>query len=542
MLNQILSTMLAGIGLLLISLKILEACMHDLTSGNIRLVIKKHTSNNYLAAFWGSLLGLVAGDAAVVCLIAGTLYTCKSIGLNRAMVMSTWSNFGACCLFFIVFFNIDILVLYLLGITGFSFYLEKPFKWRNIIGTIFAVSLMLYSISLMRSQTEAIVEIPWVVENLHTLQSSYLKPFLIATFLLVIIQADIVVIVMIANLLQSNVITLEQSMFMVFGMHFGLAATNFIVGINLKGVLRQIMLAQVLVAFTLAILFSALVIIEILTGIPLLMALTLAVSNSPWTQLIFVVLVTNFLVSLVYTYYIDTVAGFLQKWFPISESADPATPKFITKATVSDPESALDLISQELFDLLKRLPKNIEFRIATPNHDKAEPILKLRHEQFEAVIEEARTLMKEINSQHVASETKDKMLMLSDRLQIVKSLEEGTYHLTSIELPDHHSKGVQTLAMQIYEAQQALMETILDAIETRSEEDISILIKATANIKPVIEKIRHSYLKQESASSMQAKMVILNMTSLLERNVWLLGRLTSQFIPKLLAFENPVTV
>ncbi len=538
MFNDVFSSLIGGIGLLFIALKILEASMRDLTGGYVRTIIKKHTSNNFQAGFWGGLMGLVAGDPAVVGFIAATLFSCKSMTLPRAMVMSIWSNVGSCCLFFLVFIDIDLIVLYMIGVTGFAFYLEKPFHWRHLIGVFFAISLMLYSLTLMKAQSENLVHIPWINDKLHELQSSYFQPFIITALLTIIIQADIVILVLIANLTQAKVLTPDQAFFMLFGMHLGLATINLLVSLNIRGVMRQIISVQVLVDTLIAVFFSIVFAIELYTGIPLIKALTTSVSDNIWTQLIFLVFFANIFMSLCFTFTMKYISIVMNVLFPVRAVVDPGTPKYIGECSIADPESSLDLINHELLDLVKRMPENIEYKLNNLNKDTTRDVLKQRHNQFYSVMNEIERLVHELGSKHCSDETADKLIAMTDRIQIIISLEEGIYHLTKLDFPPDLPEGLHNLGLEIYEAQEALLETVIEAVETSSDEDVNALINATANIDPTIDLIRQNYLKHDSHASVLSKAVILNMTSLFERNVWLMRRLSNQHIPKHLLAAN----
>ncbi len=533
MFNEVFSSMIAGLGLLFIALKILESCLHELTSGHVREIIKKNTSTGWQAAIWGGVLGLVAGDPAVVGFIAASLFTCKSIPLSRALTMSMWSNVGACCLYFIVFIDIDLLVLYFIGLTGFAYYLEKPFRGRHLLGSIFAICLMLYALTIMKSQSDKIVDIPFIANNLHSFQQSYFKPFIISTLLTLAVQgADIIILVLIVNLFNGHVLTLDQALFMLFGMNLGLALINLIITLSLKGVMKQILFIQVAVDVVISVGFSLCLALELYTGIPMLKAFALFFFHNVWAQMIFIIFASNVFTCVTFSIFMEPISRLMAYLFPSTNAVDLAEPKYLGDIHIKDGNSAIDLINREIFDLLQRLPKNLEYKLTTNNRQESATELELRHQQYLAVIEAIDKVVKELSQQTFDPLTANKMLMTSDRLQIAIALEEGIFHLTHINLPDSAPESTKQLALRICEAQQAQLETVLEAISSKEEEEVVQLINATANTKTVIGTIRQEYLKNEHNTLIEIKAKVLEMTSLFERNVWLLRRLAYQFIPK----------
>lgn len=530
MVAEVLGSMLAGLGLIFLALKIIEESLRELTGGPLRDVIKRNTSSGIQASFWGLIMGTVSGEPAVVGVIATSLYNCKSITFRNALLMTIWCMTGVCLIYFILFLDVGLYVLFLLGILGFFYLQEKPAKMRHALSFFFAICIMLYGLSLMTSNSDKLAEIPWVSEHLHRLQSSYFSPYIVAALLTLLLQGeDIVLLVLIVNLFEASVITAAQAVFMVMGMHLGLSALTLIIAVNTKGVLKQIFIMQTLFDFLIATLFPVLIAIELITGIPMIVAWSKELTASIWSQLVGIIIVSNIAVSVLFTVCISLLEKWLKKWFPAVVVVDLSEPKYIEDINIHDPQSALDLIDREIGELLNRIPKNIEYKLATSNQETVKEELKLRHEQYMSVIGKIEQALKEIGTRSVDPSTANKMLAVSDRLQIGISLEEGVNHLLRINIPPAAPETLRTLALEICEAQQAQLETILSAVHDNSEEEMSTLNAATANIKTAIESIREAYLKREAGAPLETKAAILHMTSIFERNVWLLRRLIQQY-------------
>lgn len=527
---DILSQIFAGLGLLLLGLKILESSMRDLTSGHMREVIKKHTSNDFLAAFWGAILGFVTGDPAVVGFIAAALCTGKTISLHRGGMMSLWSNFGSCFLYLIVFIKIDVFLFFLLGVSGFAFYAEKPVKWRHFIGCLIGVLLMLYGLTVMMSQSEEIAQSSFVQSYLHDIQDHLFLPFILSAILMSICQSDILILVLVANFTQAQVLSNEQAIVMVYGMLLGLSISNIFFIIPFKGTVKKLILVQTLLELSIVVIFGLLFLLEIHTSIPLLNAFSAAITDSVWSQLIFIIFFTYLIMTIVFSFSLDRILYWMKKVFYIQDEVDPNKPQFIADK-IKDPDSAVDLLQQELFGLFKRLPKNIEYRLSEKNKDGVSAVLQARHSQFHSITLAMEALLRDLTSKHISQVTADKMVLLIDQLQYIIALEDGINYLTQVELPSNAHEGLHSLLFQLYEAQQALLETILEAIESKSKEDINIMMNAMTNIKTTMKKIRDHHINQMELASLNEKALILSLTGIFERNIWLMSSFLKSNIP-----------
>lgn len=533
MFNEIVGTFLAGFGLFLIALQILENCMHDLTSGSVRTILKKNTSTDFKASIWGAIMGFGISDPAVVACIAGSLYSGKSITLRHAMLMSLWSNVGACFILFIFFLNINVAVLFILGISAVLYYYKKPFKWRYGIGCIFSIALILYSLQLMNSQSDEFLQVSWIKDNTHYIQYSNFISFIFAAIAMIIFQTNMIIFVMIASFVLAHVITMDQAIIMLYGVQFGHAFVVIMMGLNFKGYTKQVIYMQALVDITISIFFYLLLIIETHTGIPMIKALSLYLGSTPLTQLIFVLLFANIIMTTIFHLFVTPISALLGQLFPPPKDESLSTPQYIGNASTQDPLTAIDLIEQELLGLMKRLPALIEEKLSNSLNEADKNVKFLEtHIAFGSIIKEIEELMNEIQKNTIAPKTANRLVTIADRIQIVISLEEGVYQLTQVEIPQNFSEKLKTLYAQILESQEALIQTVNDAIEFLSDEDIAILIAATAHTNEVLNNVQKTFCEESPGLSVAEKSCVLATTSVFDRNVWLLRRLIFQFIPK----------
>lgn len=543
MLNEIAATFIAGFGLFLIGLQFLESNMHELTNGSVRTILKKNTSTDLKASFWGAIMGFALSDPTVVCYIAGSLYSGKSITLKRAMLMSLWSNVGSCFILFIFFLNINVAVLFILGFSAIAYYYKKPFNWRYGVGSLFSIALLLFALQLMNSQSDELMHIDWIRENTRYFQNSFFISFLFAAIVMLIVQTDIILYVMIADFVSAHIFTLDQAIIMIYGVQLGQALGDGLIGMSLKGYTKQILFMQVLVNLCISIFFYFLLMVEINTGIPMIKALSVYLGSTVLTQLIFLLLIANFIMTFIFHLFVYPISALLGRIFPPQLNESLSTPQYIENASTQDPLTAFDLIEQELLELMKRLPAVIEKRLAPSVNEEDKNITLLEsHVAFGSVIKEIEELMKEIQKQNISQEISLRLTTLTERLQIVIALEEGIYQLTQVQIPESFSEKLKMLYAHIMESQEALIHTVNEAIEYLSNEDIAILMAATTDTNKVLEKIRKTFCEESHDLSISEQSCVLVTTSVFDRNVWLLRRLIFQFIPNnFLNFEKRLT-
>ncbi len=487
--------------------------------GYLRNLIKKNTSTHFKSLFWGSVLGLIAIDPILTICIIASLWSSQSISSKKAMILCTWANFGACFLYFLAFINMDLLILYLLGIVGVAYFLEKPFQLRHVMGTLFALLLLLYALMLIKSQSAKIIEISFVKESINQIHNSYFTPFLFAAVLTCIIQADIVVLVLVAGLAAGHVLSENQTLFMVYGTQAGLGLVGAIITWNVKGMMKQLFFIQALVNLVIGLFFAFLLMIELCTGIPMVKALILSISKDPWPQILFLIFFTNIIVCSVISFFIDPIYAWINKLIPLSGTADPSRPTYLSQSVINDPECFLDLLELELTDLFKRLPQYLAYKI---EHFSTEASLELQHTQFKAVMQELDQLLKEFNLQIFTPETASRMLMLTERMNFISLLELDTYYLTQINLPANISKSLRKMALEIYQAQ-------LDWFQRVILMDKRALGAALAEFHSTLEKFQLSDLRREKGSSILGKALILKMINHLDRNLWIIENLYQQY-------------
>lgn len=527
--NEIFARLAAGFGLLILALQILKSNLQELSSGKMRTFIKNRTSSGLSAAVWGVALGIATSSSTIVGIIASSLYTCHSILYQRALLLVIWSVVGTSFWYFILFLHIETAILYLLGLSSLLFYIQKPFHWRNAIGVVMAICLMLFSLQLMGSHLKELGSINWIKDNMAAMHGAFLQPFVIGALLFLALQSGLVILILLASLSISGAIDASQALFMLYGMNFGGMIMNGIVSLSLRGMIRHILVVQALFNGFFAVSFALLLALELTTGIPLVKTLSETLATSIWQQLVIVVLIGNVATASFLSITLPLIARLLNGCCPLAKASDPALPKYIDGDNLLDPESSLDLASKEILELLQRLPKILDYHLSHGDGSEKEETLAREHANFRSICTEVNQYLLEMHEKKMSPETADKSLTIVESLQLIISLEEGTHQL--ITMPMASNEELNTLAQQICESQQFLLETILEAIDTSNQENVELLLKATHNIKPRINAIENSYMKKEALLSMANKSTVLTMTSLFERNMWLLQRLVYQFLP-----------
>lgn len=521
---EIAANMLAGIGIFLIAFKYFSSYMQELVSYEVRTVIKKFTPNVAASSFWGFLMGFLLQDVIVVACIMISLINVGALTLRKSIFMLAASNIGATFFLYVIFINFEVAILYLLGISGIAFSLERPFKWRYYLGSVFCICLMLFAVQLIGSQSANLAALGldnWVTTHLHG--EGYLAAFVIGCILLIVSQSDFPWLIIGANLLQNGVINFETMMMLIFGMHLGIGISAIVLAWSVKGVSRQIFNLDAAFNCFLGLAFLAIFYLELYFGTSYLKELAIGTSDRLEWQVVNLVVIVNCLTAALFMIYANPMAAFLSKHCQTSDVEFPTRPRFLDKAVISDPESAAELIHKDITALIQSLPpyineRNIEGLVV----HRIPPILYRRHESYVSIVKAGENIIFEMTNKHFSSTASVRLLRAMDEFHEAKLLERPVFELSTLVLPDGCSERTQALFGSILESEHALLSVLVDTLQSNTPEDWKIIHSLTKVDGSLFEEIRNTVIAKEVNCSEEEKMLIFTMTRLIQQVIWII--------------------
>lgn len=293
MVNQILGTIIAGMGLFFTGLKFVSNNLKQMTSRRFRSLVARLTDNFWLASLLGTVAGAILQSTSAITFILVSMISSGLITVRKALPIIAWCNVGCTVLVFVAVLDIRLVVLYLLGLAGASFAFERPLKQKNTVGALFGIGMLFYGVELMKTGAAPLQTFPWFNSVMESTRNSYALAFLGGCFLSFVTQSSTAVSVLAISLVQARVLAAEQTIMIIYGANLGSTFSRMILSGGLKGSSKQLAHFQDLFKIAGTAVFVALFYAELWAGVPLVRALVSLLSGKIEKQMALVFLINQ---------------------------------------------------------------------------------------------------------------------------------------------------------------------------------------------------------------------------------------------------------
>jgi len=514
--------LIGGLGLFFVGIRMVSGNLKQMTSRRFKLFISRFTDNGFIAGIWGALSGFITQSTSVSTFIIASLISSGLLTVRKSLPIIFWANAGCSTLVLIAVLDIKYVVLLLLGLSGTCYAFEKPARFQHALGALFGISLLFFGLNMVSMGAAPFAEYPGFKSLLLTLKDSYLLIFVIGGALAFISQTAIGIIIIAITMTNAGIFTMDQTLMIIYGVHAGSSFTTFVLSSSLKGSAKQSVMAQVLFNVFGVTVFVALFYIELYTDIPLFKSFVGLLSGDTKQQAVLVVLLFNFLIPFILSFFLTPYYRILNHFWPPLEEEALSKIKFIHEHAADDPETAILLIEKEILRLLKRVPLYLE-RLR-PGIKEGTVTLDTYHNAFGEVSSEIQLFITDVFHKSLNLSTSETLLNVQNRHTLVASLEDNVYGLCKTLEGKTEGGESGRLAMNIVESLDAIFLTAIETTESGDGDDLDILITLTSDRGQLMEKIRRIYLSSEKDLSPEERSLILYITNLFERSVWMLGR------------------
>jgi len=520
----ILGTLIAGLGLFFTGLQLVSTNLKQLTSRRFRLLVSKWADNGWLVGLWGAVSGAITQSMSALTFIVVSLISSGMMSVRNALPILLWANSGVSILVILAVLRIELLILFLLGVSGLCFAFEKPLKYRNLVGATFGICLLFYGLSLMRGSAAPVSESEWFQNLLIHTKDSYAIAFMAGAFLAFVAQSAAAVSVVAITLTKAELFNVDQTMMIIYGTNVGASCITWFLSTGLKGTTKQLAMSQVFFNYLGGLLFVPLFYLELYTQLPLVKAGVTSVTTNIEQQMALVYLVFNLVVCLALSFTLNPYHRLLQRFWPPTQEEDESKVTFIHEKALNDPESAMDLVEKEQLRLVERLPVYMAgLRSALSTGEKFNfPSI---HDPFKSVSTEVQSFLNELHAKDLPRQSSDRFLNLLNRQTFIDTLEDNVYQLAESVYHSSCSDDLKKLILNFVEGLDAILLTAVEAVGGDDKSEVDILIDVTADRGGLMENIRATYLSGERQLGQDDKSLLLYITHLFERIVWLLSRL-----------------
>jgi phosphate:Na+ symporter len=521
---QIFALLVAGLGIFFLGLHLVGSHLRQVSGRRFRNLIARFTDRVWRGSVLGVLAGVFMQSTSAVSIILASMTASGLITVYQALPIVAWSNVGATVIVFVTAFNVRLMVLYLLGTSAILFAFAGEARWKPICGVILGISLLFYGIDGMKTSAAEFQKYPWFNTVINQANGSYALAFLAGALLSFLTQSTTAVTLIAVTLVKAANLGGNETMMIIYGGNVGSTFSRMILSSGLKGSSRQIGRFQDLFKITGSALFVLLFYVEVYGRVPLVKALCERLSTRIETQMALVNLFCNLTIALLLLPLLKSTQRLLERLWPATADEDFAKVKYLHGQALQDPETAIDLIEKEQMRLLTRLPDYVEaLRPHAPNTRRTD--YRALHQSFRVLSAEVESYLTRLIHLHLSPSTAERLTNVQNRHEVISFLEDGINQVVNAVEQTPPTAQLVPLVRNMTEALDFLVVTAGEAATTLDREEADLLARLCSDRGDLLGRIRNLYLSTEQGLTPGDKSLLLNLTMLFDRLVWMVRRL-----------------
>lgn len=522
--GEIFGNLIAGVGMFLVSLRMIIEGLRPMTGRRLRLLFSRWTHTGLRSGLVGVFSGFISQSMSAVSFVLASLIATGVASVRRALPVIFWANAGAGLLVLIAVIDLKVFVLFIIGIGGLALALERPAQYKPLALTLFGIGLLFYGLFMIRAGAAPLAQTRWFEGALLEAHGSYVLVFCVSALLTFAVQSSPAVSLLGIAFAQEGLFTSGQTIMIIYGANFGSGAITWILAAGLKGRPKQLVMAQVLFNCIICAFFVPLFYLEMYGEIPLVEAFVQATGAALNYQMAYVYLLFNWGGALMLSPFIEPIARLLERFWSPTQEEGWSEMRFLHDQALRDPETALILLDREQSRLFGQLPLYIhELRKMISGNGK--PAYESIHGAFQTVAREIDTFTAELFRQELTSAASKRALNVQNRQKLIEGLEEVIRELV-LNLNQWALSQVDAALRDAFvEGLDTLLITACEAAESNQSADVELLIKITQDRSELLRAMRQNYIAEESRLAPAGRQLFLRITGLFETAVWLLSRM-----------------
>jgi phosphate:Na+ symporter len=376
----------------------------------------------------------------------------------------------------------------------------------------------------MKSGAEPLRQAPWFSILLTESHNSLIMAFIGGAGFSFVTQSSTAVSILAIGLASTGLIAPFPTMMALYGANVGSSFSRMLLSSGVKGSMRQLTAYQDLFKITGAVIFVSLLYVEVFGGVPLVRAFVQLLSARLDRQMAFVFLLFNLGTAALFSALLPWICLLLARWFPADEKEDLSTPQFIYEGALEEPATALDLLEKEQLRLAKRL-RTFADALRGQHGSVGRSRTPIVHASFSALVSHIEHFQHQLVDQQLGSEETERLTKLQNRLSLIVYLEDSLRELLAAADGVSSQSRLGELVSTFVEGLDFVLMTLLHALETGEREQIDLLVNITEDRGELMEQIRQNYLAEEETVGTAERAVLLQVTSVFERIIWMTQRL-----------------
>lgn len=529
--TDLLLNVFAGLGFFFLGVQQMGKNLQRMTDGPFRVMVQKSSGSTILSAIWGIFAGLITQSGRTTSLILSSLIQGNILSAKAAVPIMLWANLGCTLIVFLTVIPIDLITLFLIGLTGFILAFKKPKKFLNPAGAILGVALLLFGLQMISGAAFQLTEYKWFNEYLNLTNQSLLPGLLIGFILTLLVQSHIGIILITITLAGNGFFDFDNALMILYGSLLGSSGITYLTSLHVRGTPRQIVLGQILFNIIGVSIFLLLFLIERYLPISLLSHLSHLWIPSLAGQLGAVVLLLNVFTALLLTVTRSHLYNYCKRRSPAGEAEVLSQPQYLRNELLNTPEAALLICDKEQLRLLKRLPDYLAI-IRSQKDKAASHELEIQNNAFLSVASQIHTFQSKMASLLLPEEKTEALLNQQNRQELLNALEASCVLLCRNLYQSDLQDESRAFCLHIVEALEAQLLTAISAFSDDDPMEAELLSEITSDDGSIMESIRKDFLLNTDYLPSTERTRILNITRYFERAIWQLHRYARLLIKK----------
>ena len=512
---EMIALYLAGLSFFFMGMAGISDNLRQITGRRFRVLLSRATNHPVRAGLLGVAAGTVTQSTSVVAFVLSGMIASGLIPLRRALVVLACANIGTAALVFVAAVDLHLPILFLVGVSGLIIAFNLFIKWKPAFGSLLSIGLVFFGLDTMKHAFSNLSTTPGMagVERFFDYWPD--MAFFLGMAMRTVVHSSSASAAIAITINHGGVLGEFPSMMSMAGLGMGTAIATYFLSSNLRGIPRQIAMYQGVTNVVAGVILGLLLLIERLTGTPMLLAFADMVSPTNSGRMAIMYLMLNLIIAIIALSGLRWAPAWLARRSPPTPEEDLSRPMYLRPEALLSPETAPDLVALEQMRVMRVLGEYLQ----SVRGNGTRPLKALHHGAV-TLGEEISHFLETMVKQPMSTSLAHRLIALQRKEETLRALEENVFLFASTL--EHH--GSEALTGHMVEALDTILLTACDALTSKDEIDMDLLMSLTDDRGGMMERLRTRYRldSPENASDVSA---LHYATTLFERNVWLLRQL-----------------
>lgn len=522
----ILITLIAGFGVLFMGMKLLTVGAREMVGHRFRRVLRRVTRSYPYAALFGLVTGPLTLKTSVLFYAVAGMVGARALSLKRGADVIVWANIGGSPVIFLVAVDSKLLDMAVLGAAGMMYLLDlhRREPTRHLAQALLGAGLLILGINLMREAATLMKGTVLLDAALHVAAHHPLVALAIGLAFGFVMPALVIAIVAVSLVAAGAMEFLITGFLLIGGILGNLARAPIYMrrfdqstqSLAYFNVVNQFA-ATVLVAGLLAIEWAGIAFpISRLTGL-------LATDDLAIRCVMLLILweASSIAIALAFRDHSLAVAGRMVRITPVDKLS---APRYLPPEPLIDSATAPMLVEREMARLLPHLGAMIDTVAADPARTPQHSIAVLRDANM-ALASRIESFIHDVQDQSQSRAFAVQGSLLGHRVRLARELTENVAAFVAAARAASAVRDLAPSVEAMVESLHFLIHSTADALDSDDDLDRATARTLTADRTETIHRVREHLVHDAPDLDRDAYRVLIDLSSLFERSVWLLHRL-----------------